>query len=75
MARKDWPTLALFIAGAGIAIALPGCAALDAAAVAETHRLDDAPYYVDLSPPQPPGSCAIVLPITLDPGLRQQAGY
>ncbi len=76
MLRKGWPEPALFILAACIAIALQGCAALDAAAVAQTHRLDEAPYYVDLSPPLPsPGSCAIILPVTLDPGLRQQAGY
>jgi len=75
MTRTDWPGLVLFIAGAGIAIALQGCATLDAATVAETHRLDQAPYYVDLSAPPSPGSCAVVLPVTLDPGLREQAGY
>jgi len=45
------PWVRSFIVGTGLAIALLGCAALDAAAVAETHRLDEAPYYVDLSPP------------------------
>ena len=75
MARTDWPGLALLIVGTGLAIALQGCATLDAAAVAETHRLDEAPYYVDLSPPPSPGGCAIILPVSLDPGLQQQAGY
>jgi len=76
MARRDRSALALFIVGVVIAIGLQGCAGLDAAAVAETHRLDEAPYYVDLSQPPPsPGSCAVVLPVTLDPGLRQQFGY
>ncbi|MEY2920706.1 MAG: hypothetical protein RL261_2011 [Pseudomonadota bacterium] len=66
----------LSVVGGIIAIALQGCAGLDAAAVAETHRLDDAPYYVELSQPAPPpGSCAVVLPVALDPGLRQQFGY
>jgi hypothetical protein len=56
--------------------ALAGCAALDEAAVAETHRLGDAPYYVALAAPQPQaGSCALVLPVTLDPALEQQFGY
>jgi hypothetical protein len=76
MARMGRPGLALFIVGALNAIVLPGCAGLDEAAVAETHRLDEAPYYVDLSQPRPsPGSCAIALPATLDPGLDQQFGY
>jgi hypothetical protein len=68
--------LALFMVGVSIAITLQGCAGLDAAAVAETHRLGAAPYYVDVSSPPPArGSCAIVLPATLDPGLHQQFGY
>jgi hypothetical protein len=55
---------------------LAGCAALDAAAVAETHRLGDAPYYVEIAQPQPaPGSCAIVLPAILDPGFVETFGY
>jgi hypothetical protein len=55
---------------------LSACASLDEAAIAETHRLEDAPYYVELRQPQPaPGSCARVLPVTLDPELRQQFGY
>lgn len=55
---------------------LQGCTTLDAAAIAETHRLDEAPYYVELRQPQPPrGSCARVLPVTLDRELTQQFGY
>jgi hypothetical protein len=53
-----------------------GCATLDARAVAETHRLDRAPYYVDLARALPaPGACAVVLPVTVDPELRRQFGY
>lgn len=55
---------------------LAGCVALDEYAVAETHRLDDAPYYVALAQPQPtPGACAVVLPATLDPELVDAFGY
>jgi hypothetical protein len=60
----------------GIGWLLHGCAALDAQAVAETHQLGDAPYYVEIAEPQPaPGSCAIVFPVTLDPELAQSFGY
>lgn len=63
---------ALAVLPGGIA----GCATFEDAAVAETHRLEDAPYYVELRSPQPrPGSCARVLPVTLDPELSQQFGY
>jgi hypothetical protein len=61
---------------ASSAVLLNACAGLDEAAVAETHRLEDAPYYVALRQPQPaPGTCARVLPVTLDPELDQQFGY
>ena len=67
-------------AGAMIAVlglaGLAGCAALDEHAVAETYRLEDAPYYVATAQPPPaPGTCAIVLPVTLDPELGQAFGY
>jgi hypothetical protein len=68
-----------FVAGALLAFTggfLAGCAALDAHAVGETHRLDDAPYYVDVGRAEPaPGSCALVLPVTLDPELQDVLGY
>jgi hypothetical protein len=65
---------ALFVLGSGVS--LVGCASLDAAAVAETHRLGDAPYYLEIAHPQPaPGSCAIVLPATLDPEFEEAFGY
>jgi hypothetical protein len=60
----------------GIGGLLDGCASLDARAVAETHRLGDAPYYVEIAEPQPPpGSCAIVFPVTMDPELAHSFGY
>jgi hypothetical protein len=44
--------------------------------VAETHRLGDAPYYVDVvRRPPAPGTCAIVLPATPDPEFAQTFGY
>jgi hypothetical protein len=60
----------------GVGWTLGGCASLDSVAVAETHRLENAPYYVALATPQPePGSCAIVFPVSLDPELVHQFGY
>lgn len=60
----------------GLGGSLAGCAALDEHAVAETHRLEDAPYYVATAQPPPaPGTCAIVLPVTLDPELGEAFGY
>ncbi|HEX9207546.1 MAG TPA: hypothetical protein VF851_04875, partial [Steroidobacteraceae bacterium] len=44
--------------------------------MAETHRLGDAPYYVEIAQPQPArGSCAIVLPVSLDPEFGEAFGY
>lgn len=66
------------IAGVGVLAGglLGGCATLDAYAVAETRRLDDAPWYVDVAQPRPaPGACAVVLPVTIDPELREAFGY
>jgi hypothetical protein len=55
---------------------LTGCASLDALAVAETHRLDGAPYYIDVAgAPPAPGTCAIVLPVSIDPRLTDVLGY
>jgi hypothetical protein len=68
-----WPGRAVLVS---VTLVMQGCAAMDVAAVAETHRLADAPYYAALRQPQPaPGSCARVLPVTLDPELPQQFGY
>ena len=53
-----------------------GGRALHAAVVAETHRLGDAPYYVDVvRRPPAPGTCAIVLPATPDPEFSPTFGY
>ncbi len=60
----------------GTGLLVGGCASLDDLAVGETHRLDDAPYYVGISRPQPPpGSCAIVFPVTLDREVDATFGY
>ncbi|NJD30889.1 MAG: hypothetical protein FIB04_03290 [Gammaproteobacteria bacterium] len=60
----------------GTGLLLGGCASLDDLAVGETHRLDDAPYYVEISRPQPPpGSCAVVFPVTLDREVEATFGY
>lgn len=64
------------LALAGCLFFTGGCASLDAAAVAETHRLDDAPYYIGIAKPQPaPGSCAIVFPVARDPEFVDAFGY
>lgn len=50
--------------------------ALHAAAVAETHRLEAAPYYVDIGRRSPAtGTCAVVFPATPDPEFAQTFGY
>jgi hypothetical protein len=64
-----------WITTAILGLVLVGCAGLDERAVAETHRLDEAPYYVDVGPRPAPGVCAAVLPVTLDPELKQVLGY
>ncbi len=67
------------LAGVGLlggGLFIGGCASLDDLAVGETHRLSDAPYYVEISRPQPPpGSCAIVFPVTLDREVEDTFGY
>ena len=73
MSGKRIATLACLLGSGWL---LVGCVSLDAQAVAETHRLGDAPYYVEIAEPQPArGSCAIVFPVTLDPQLGQSFGY
>jgi hypothetical protein len=74
--NRNFCRIVAVLSAIGSAGSLAGCASLDAAAVAETHRLGDAPYYVEIAQPQPaPGSCAIVLPATLDPGFVEMFGY
>lgn len=73
MARAaSLPALATLTACLGL---LASCETLDALAVAETHQLGDAPYYVNVKAPPPPGGCALVLPETIDPDLAEQSGY
>ena len=68
--RKSLRVLSLLAAGT-LAAEL-----LHAAVVAETHRLGEAPYYVDLARrPPPPGSCAVVLPPAIDPEFADTFGY
>lgn len=53
-----------------------GCATLERHATAETHRLDGDARYVDVANPRPaPGTCALLLPATLDRTLQQAFGY
>jgi hypothetical protein len=53
-----------------------GCASLDAAAVAETHRLEAGEFYRDSGPgARPAVAKAILLPATLDPELSSVLGY
>lgn len=47
-----------------------------AAVVAETHRLDEPPYYVDVvRSGRRSARCAVVLPVTLDPEMAHAFGY
>src|SRR5512135_1553389 len=47
-----------------------------AAVVAETHRLEEPPYYVDVARSRGRAArCAVVLPATLDPELADAFGY
>jgi len=50
--------------------------ALHSAVVAETHRLEEAPYYVDVGRrPPATGTCAVVFPATPDPEFALTFGY
>jgi hypothetical protein len=60
------------LAAAGLVAAGPVAADI----VAETHRLDNAPYYVDVGRPPPAAdSCAVVFRVTVDPGFDERFGY
>lgn len=62
----------LFLTAAGLSAAGPVCAAV----VAETHRLEEAPYYVNVAGRPPPrSSCAIAFPVTIDPEFVHTFGY
>jgi hypothetical protein len=55
---------------------LGGCASLDAAAVAETHRLEEGEFYRDSGPAARPAEAkAVLLPAALDPELAGVLGY
>lgn len=59
-----------------VAVGLLAAGPLCAAVVAETHRLDGAPYYVDVArPPPAAGVCAITFPVTVDPEFDHTFGY
>ena len=62
--------------GGGGQLSLGGCAALDAAAVAETHRLEEAEFYVDVgSGGRTVADRTLLLPAALDPELTDVLGY
>ena len=63
------------VAAVAASLCLGGCAALDAAAVAETHRLDEGEFYRDSgSAAQAAAQRPIVVPVALDPGLADALG-
>ena len=58
------------------ALGLAGCAALDEAAVAETHRLAEGDFYADFAGGATPrAGLTLLLPVTLDPELVDSLGY
>jgi len=64
------------VAALAVNIGLGGCATLDAAAVAETHRLEEGEFYRDAgSGARPAVARAVLLPATLDPELSNVLGY
>ena len=64
------------VAALAVNIGLGGCATLDAAAVAETHRLEEGEFYRDAGPGARPAVATVVLlPATLDPELSNVLGY
>jgi len=64
------------MAALAVNIGLGGCAALDAAAVAETHRLEEGEFYRDAgSGARPAAATAELLPAVLDPELAGVLGY
>jgi hypothetical protein len=57
-------------------LGLGGCAALDAAAVAETHRLEEGEFYRDAGPgARTAVAMVVLLPAVLDPELAGALGY
>lgn len=64
------------VAAVAASLCLGGCAALDAAAVAETHRLEEGEFYVDVgSGGRSIPDRTLLLPATLDPELVDVLGY
>src|SRR5512145_853809 len=64
--------VAALAAGLGVG----GCAALDDAAVAQTHRLGEGEFYLDLGSGSRVGTeRPVLLPATLDPALADVLGY
>jgi hypothetical protein len=70
MSRAQFTLLILTVAS------IPGSGTLQAAAVAETHRLEEAPYYIDVQRKLPRvQACGGVLHATADPGLADTFVY
>lgn len=64
------------VAALALNLGLGGCAALDAAAVAETHRLEEGEFYRDSGPgARMAVTAAVLLPAVLDPELADVLGY
>jgi hypothetical protein len=64
------------LAALAVNLGLGGCATLDAAAVAETHRLEEGEFYRDSGPgARPAVAKAVLLPAALDPELAGVLGY
>lgn len=64
------------VAAVAASLCLGGCAALDAAAVAETHRLQEGEFYVDVgSGARADAGRTLLLPAALDPELADVLGY
>jgi hypothetical protein len=75
MGERQFGPLAAVVAVA-TSLCLGGCAALDAAAVAETHRLAEGDFYVDVgSGGRAIAGRALLLPASLDPELADVLGY
>jgi len=64
------------VAALAVTLCLGGCATLDAAAVAETHRLEEGEFYVDVGTGgRAVAGRTLLLPAALDPELADVLGY